>query len=77
MPTVSGDEVFATLLEPEFEPLILGLSDWLSAVADLFADVLGLILSTPVLRFFAVFGVFLSAFGLAWYFVRTGKTLAH
>ena len=63
-------------LQEEFEPVILTLDEWLSRVLDLFSATLSLIMGVDALAFFAVFGLFLTAFGLAFYLIRTGKTLS-
>ena len=81
------EEVLGELLEPVeevledvaelqggFEPLILSLGEWLNEVLNLFSDTLGQIMSSPVLRFFAVFGVFLVAWWLALRLISAGKT---
>lgn len=75
---LSGDILDGALDVPEdvFEPLILPLDEWLTEVLGLFADTLGLILHTPLLRFFAVFGLFCVIIGLCLYLVRTGKALS-
>lgn len=75
---LSGDVLDGALdvSEDVFEPLILPLDEWLAEVLGLFADTLGLILQTPVLRFFAVFGLFCVIIGLCLYLVRTGKALS-
>ena len=63
-------------LQGEFQPVVLSLNEWLSAVLDLFSDTLSLIMGVDVLAFFAVFGLFLIGFGLAFLLIRTGKTLS-
>lgn len=63
-------------LQGEFQPVVLSLNQWLSAVLDLFSDTLSFIMSVDVLAFFAVFGLFLTAFGLAFYLIKAGKTLS-
>lgn len=60
-------------LESGFEPLILSLGEWLNEVLDIFSDTLTQIMSSPVLRFFAVFGVFLVAWWLALRLISAGK----
>ena len=62
--------------EDTFVPRILPLDEWLTEVLALFSDTLGLILHTPLLRFFAVFGLFCVIIGLCLYLVRTGKALS-
>ena len=59
-----------------FQPVVLSGSEWVSAVVDLFADMLSLIMGVEVLAFFAAFGVFLAVLGLAFALMRTGKGLS-
>ena len=73
---LEGVEEEAALFEAEFQPLILSVDEYLSEVVGLFADTLSLVASTPILRFFAVFAVFLAVFGLALRFIGAGKILA-
>lgn len=63
-------------LQGEFQPVVLSLDEWLSAVLNLFSGTLSLIMGVDVLAFFAVFGLFLTAFGLAFLLLRTGRTLS-
>ena len=60
-------------LESVFEPRILPLGEWLNEVLDLFSDTLGQVMSSSVLRFFAVFGVFLVTWYLARRFLSAAK----
>lgn len=81
---LSGDILDGALDVPEvpavpedtFVPRILPLDEWLTEVLGLFSDTLRLILHTPLLRFFAVFGLFCVVIGLCLYLVRTGRALA-
>ena len=73
MPEVLTEAGEAVELEGTFEPLILPLGEWLDEVVNLFSDTLGLIMSSPVLRFFAVFGVFLVVWWLALRLISAGK----
>lgn len=52
------------------------MNEYLSGVLDLFSDTLSFIMGVDVLAFFAVFGLFLTAFGLMFLLIRTGKTLS-
>ena len=61
---------------PEFEPLILPLNEYLSRCLDVFSDTFGVILYTPVLRFFAVVGLVCVTVGLCCYLLRTCKQLS-
>ena len=63
----------AAELKGIFEPLILPLGEWLDEVVNLFSDTLGLIMSSPALSFFAVFGVFLVVWWLALRLISAGK----
>ena len=51
-------------------------SEWLPRTLDLFSDTLRFIMREPLLRFFAVFGVFWVAVLLCLYLLRTGKSLS-
>lgn len=51
-------------------------SEWLPRTLDLFSMILGFIMDTPLLRFFAVFGAFWVALTLCLYLLRTGKALS-
>ena len=61
---------------PEFEPFILPLNEYLSRCLDVFSDTLGVILHTPILRFFAVVGLVCVAVGLCRYLISTGRQLS-
>lgn len=52
------------------------MDDYLLGVLGLFSDTLSFIMGFDILAFFAVFGLFLTAFGLAFHLIRTGKTLS-
>ena len=51
-------------------------SEWLSRTLDLFSMILGFIMDTPLLRFFAVFGAFWVAVMLCLHLLRTGRGLS-
>ena len=51
-------------------------SEWLSRTLDLFSMILGFIMDTPLLRFFAVFGAFWVAVTLCLRLLRTGRGLS-
>lgn len=56
------------------EPLTF--PEWLNRSVNLFFDILLYVLDVPLLRFFAVFSVFLSACYLLAYLLRTGRRLS-
>ena len=64
----------AAILQGEIEPLTF--SEWLSRTLDLFSEILRFVMGQPLLRFFAVFGVFWVAVMLCLYLLRTGRALA-
>lgn len=51
-------------------------SEWLSGTLDLFSMILGFIMDNPLLRLFAVFGVFWVAVTLCLYLLRAGRRLS-
>lgn len=76
---VVGEGVFELVedvaeLQEAIEPLTF--PEWLNRSVDLFFDILLYVLDVPLLRFFAVFSVFLSACYLLAYLLRTGRRLS-
>lgn len=76
---VVGEGVFELVedvaeLQEAIEPLTF--PEWLNRSVNLFFDILLYVLDVPLLRFFAVFSVFLSACYLLAYLLRTGRRLS-
>ena len=67
-----GEE--AAFLQGEIEPLTF--SEWFNGTLGLFVMVLDFIMDTPLLRFFAAFGVLWVCMFLCFRLLRTGRTLA-
>lgn len=55
------------------QPVVLSLGEWLAETLNLFSDTLSAVMDVGVLRFFAVFGVFLVAVSLARVLLREGQ----
>ena len=62
------------LRQGQIEPVAF--SEWLSRTLDLFSMSLRFVMSQPLLRFFAVFGVFWVSAMLCLYLLRTGKAIS-
>ena len=70
------EELVEELVGVEPPVFSMSLGEWLTRSLGVFSDTLAFVMDTPLLRFFAVFGVMWVVFSLLAYMVRSGKALS-